>query len=129
MSYLVVSGASLACPFGTAPATLMATSQTTCIAGGKPAATIKDTAYPINISGFAMCTSMANPQVASATAAAFGVLTPQPCQPTAAAPWICLKKTLAAGTPCLGSEGTLLCTMGAGVISITSPGQFTILVE
>lgn len=40
----------------------------------------------LNIPGFGMCMSMANPMVATATAAAQGVLTPQPCLPVTM-PW------------------------------------------
>ena len=35
-----------------------------------------------------MCQSMMNPQVIAATAAAMGVLTPQPCTPATVVPWL-----------------------------------------
>ena len=79
MGLLVVTGAQLMCPFGTAPGNFSATTKPTVKAQGKPAGTIKDTAAMMNIAPFGMCTSLANPQVAAATAAALGVLTPQPC--------------------------------------------------
>ena len=78
MAEIVVAGASAVCSFGTAPGTICGGSQTACMAGGKPAAIIQD-AQPSSITPFGMCTSLANPQVAAATAAAMGVLTPQPC--------------------------------------------------
>ncbi len=88
MGAVVVAGASLQCPFGTVPATLSVTSQGSVLAEGKPVATIQDFAPAVNISGCGMCSSMANPLVASATAAALGVLTPQPCIPAVAGTWI-----------------------------------------
>lgn len=124
MGQAVVSGASMTCSFGTMPSSLNVTSQTKCLIQGKPAGTIQDTAANINIPPFGMCTSLANPQVASATAAALGVLTPQPCMPTAAGTWISgSPKVLISGIPCLCSDGTLICAMGAGSITFVTPGQ------
>lgn len=123
MAELVVTGASAVCPFGTAPGTITVTSQTACLAEGKPAATIQD-AQPSNITPFGMCTSLANPQVAAATAAALGVLTPQPCALIPAGTWTPMKPgVLIGGQPCLTRDSSLLCSNGGGMISITNPGQ------
>ena len=88
MPVQVVSGATLACTFGVAPSTLTVL-PTNCVAcSGMPAATIMDFAPMVNIAPFGMCMSPANPQVAAATAAALGVLTPQPCIPATTSPWV-----------------------------------------
>lgn len=129
MGVLVTSGAGLLCTFGTAPCSINVTSQSAVLADGKPAATIQDVAALTNISGFGMCTSLANPQVASATAAALGVLTPQPCMPAAAGTWIPSKPTvLIGGKPCLCNDSSLMCANGAGQISIKMPGQTKVMV-
>ena len=127
MGQLVTSGAVCMCTFGTAPGNLMVTSQVTCLAEGKPAATIQDST-PANITPFGMCTTLSNPQVAAATAAALGVLTPQPCLLVAAGTWIPTKPTVViGGKPCLNSDSKLMCSYG-GCISITNPGQMTVIV-
>lgn len=114
----------LMCTFGTAPGSFNTASQTACLICGKPAAVITDVAANTNISPFGMCTSAANPQVAAATAAALGVLTPQPCVCAAAGAWIPVKpQILIGGKPCLSSDSKLICANGMGVISIQSPGQ------
>ena len=123
MAQIVVTGASAMCSFGPAPGTVNATSQTICMVEGKPAATIQD-CQAANITPFGMCTSMANPQVAAATAAALGVLTPQPCMLVPAGTWIPTKPTvLVGGKPCLTNDCKLMCSNGMGNISIVSPGQ------
>lgn len=123
MAEIVVTGASALCSFGTAPGTISATSQTACLVEGKPAATIQD-AQPANITPFGMCTSLLNPQVAAATAAALGVLTPQPCMLVPAGTWTPTKPgVLVGGQPCLTRDSRLLCSNGGGVINITFPGQ------
>ena len=127
MGVLVVSGALVKCSFGTTPANLTVTSQTTVLAEGKPAATIKDAAAMVNISPCGMCSSLANPQVAAATAAALGVLTPQPCMPSTAGSWIPTQtKCLAGGSPCLANDSTLICMYG-GMITVVSPGSTKVL--
>ena len=124
MSQLVCAGASCLCSFGTAPGTINPTSQTKVLVDGKPAATIQDCQVS-NITPFAMCTSMANPQVAAATAAALGVLTPQPCMLNAAGTWVPGKASvLIDGKPALTNDSKLICATGMGNISITNPGQF-----
>ncbi|MBR4515656.1 MAG: DUF4280 domain-containing protein [Lachnospiraceae bacterium] len=123
MGQVVTTGAQLMCSFGTTPGNLTATNQQTVLIEGKPAATLSDTAPMVNITPFGMCTSLANPQVAAATAAALGVLTPQPCIPAPAGTWIPSQSTvLAGGTPCLTNDCKLMCSY-AGSISIVNPGQ------
>jgi hypothetical protein len=119
-------GAMMMCSFGVAPGSLIVL-PTHCVqAGGVPAANIMDYAPVVNIPPFGMCSSPSNPTVAAATAAALGVLTPMPCVPVTAAPWAPGAPTvLIGGMPALDSNSKLMCTWG-GVISITTPGQFTV---
>jgi hypothetical protein len=76
----------LACPFGAAPSTLTVLPTNRVMDGGTPPATIMDSIPLVNIGTFGMRMSLANPEVASATAAAMGVLTPMPCIPNTPAP-------------------------------------------
>ncbi|MDR1796016.1 MAG: DUF4280 domain-containing protein [Clostridiales Family XIII bacterium] len=124
---LACTGAGLLCPFGTAPSTLVATSNQKVLTGA-PAATIMDHQPLSNIPPFAMCTSLANPQVAAATAAAMGVLTPMPCVPNTPAPWAPgSPKVLIGAYPALTNACKLVCAWG-GTIQITAPGQTKALV-
>ena len=92
-------------------------------AGGQLAATVMDFKPMANIPTFGMCMSPANPQVAAATAAAMGVLTPQPCIPATSAPWSPGSMKVRIGqVAALVQTDTCQCMWG-GTISITSPGQ------
>jgi Domain of unknown function (DUF4280) len=127
MPQLVVNGAQLTCTFGVAPSAL------TALPAGQPVqasnqlvARITDMQPMANIATFGMCTTLSNPQVASATSAALGVLTPQPCIPVTTAPWTPGSATVTVGgTPALTSDSTCMCMWG-GSISITTPGQMTV---
>jgi len=89
---------------------------------GRPAAAIADMVPMVNIPPFGMCSSIANPTVAAATAAALGVLTPMPCVPAIAGTWIpAAPRTTVGGKPALVSGSTCVCSFG-GVITITMPG-------
>lgn len=121
----VVNGAMLACSFGAAPGTLTVLPVGRVQSSNQPAANIMDSAPNVNIGPFGMCMSLSNPQVAAATSAAQGVLTPQPCVPVTAAPWSPGSTTvLIAGQPALTNTSTCNCAWG-GVITITNPGQMT----
>lgn len=125
MPQLVVTGAMMQCSFGAAPSTLNAIPHQ-AMGGGPPAANIMDFAPITNIPPFGMCTSMANPQVAAATSAAMGVLTPQPCIPVPTGPWVPGSPTVMLGNqPALNSTSKCMCSW-AGVIQITNPGQVKI---
>ena len=118
----VASGAMLACSFGTSPSTLTVAPTARVSADGAPAAAIMDHQPNVNIAPFGMCSSMSNPQVASATAAAQGVLAPQPCLPVTATPWTLGSPTVSiGGQPALSSASSCNC-MWAGVITISNPG-------
>lgn len=86
MGMCVCGGAVLSCPFGMAPSILMVTPEKKVV-NSMPLATIVDNKPFVNIMPFGMCSSIANPQVAAATAAALGALTPMPCLPVISAPW------------------------------------------
>jgi len=114
--------ANLQCSFGMAPSTLVVTPENKVMMENKPAATIMDNVPMKNIMPFGMCQSLANPQVAAATAAAMGVLTPMPCMPVIAAPWVPGSPTqMIANKPILNNTSKLMCNW-AGVIQIVNPG-------
>ena len=118
MANPVVHTAMCTCTFGTAPAALPVTSQQTVVTCGMPQATILDNKPPT----FGMCSSLANPAVASATAAALGRLTPMPCAPMTVAPWTPGAPTvLVCGKPLLNHTSRLTCAYGGGVHVGTYP--------
>jgi hypothetical protein len=120
-------GAMLQCSFGAAPSSLVVL-PVNRVMTGTPAATIMDNIPIANIPPFGVCSSMANPMVAAATAAALGVLTPMPCIPVTPAPWMVGAPTVLIGNfPALNDSSKLMCTW-AGVIQIVMPGQFTVQV-
>lgn len=122
MGMQVCAGAMMMCGCGMAPSVLVVLRPK--ILSRAPAANIMDRVPMLNIPSFGLCTSIANPLVAAATAAAFGVLVPMPCVPVTPAPWMPGKpKVLIAGMPALDQGSKLMCMWG-GVISITVPGQF-----
>jgi hypothetical protein len=124
MGIQVVSGAMLQCSFGMAPSTLNVLPLNLVMAGGPAAANIMDNKPMVNIMPFGMCSSPANPTVIAATAAALGVLTPMPCIPVTAAPWVPGAPTVLIGNmPALNNGSKCMCSW-AGIISITLPGQF-----
>jgi hypothetical protein len=126
MAQLVTNTAQIQCSFGTTPGTLMITPEGRVTAVNQPAATIMDHIPMKNILPFGMCTTLSNPQVAAATAAAQGVLTPQPCIPVTNAPWIPGSPTVQiGGKMALNSTCTCMCTWG-GVISVINAGQVTV---
>lgn len=127
MSMLVTAGCGMACSFGAAPSSLVVlpTNKTLC---GAPAANIMDNVPMVNVMPFGMCSSMANPQVAAATAAKYGTLTPMPCVPVTAGPWAPGSPTvMLGGKPALNNTSKLMCSY-AGVISITAPAQTTTMI-
>lgn len=129
MPLLVVNSAITQCTFGAAPSTLVVLPIHRVTAGGQPAANILDHKPMVNIQPFGMCTSLANPTVASATAAAQGVLTPMPCIPATTSPWVTGSlKTLLDSAPALNDISKCMC-MWAGVITINFAGQATVMVD
>ncbi|WP_432740561.1 DUF4280 domain-containing protein [Methylobacter sp. G7] len=128
MGFLVTGNAVLSCTFGAAPSTMMVL-PTNCVMVDMPAANIVDEIPMLNILPFGMCSSMANPTVIAATAAALGVPTPMPCIPMTVAPWVAGAPTVLIGNmPALSSDSKLMCCW-AGVISITFAGQVKVMLS
>lgn len=127
MSTKVCATAMLKCSFGMAPSVLnVLPVNRVCCNSVLPAANIMDNKPFLNILPFGMCSSPANPMVAAATVAALGVLTPMPCIPVTVAPWIPgAVRTLTGSMPALTKDSMLMCNW-AGVITVSSPGEFTV---
>ena len=115
----VVETAMLRCSFGLAPCTLVVPPTSQVLVEGRPAATIA-CSEPLNVPTFGMCTTLTNPEVAAATTAALGTLTPMPCVPVLT-PWIPTTTTLVAGQPALVAGSSCVCAYG-GVVEILMPG-------
>ncbi len=121
MPPFVTAGTMMMCTMGAAPASLILAAP--IVSATTPVATIADTIPYTNIPTFGMCMSLGNPEVASATAAALGVLTPQPCVPATGAPWT--PGSVSAqigGLPCVLMTLTCQCMWG-GMISVITPEQ------
>jgi hypothetical protein len=128
MGQLVNTGTTLQCSFGVAPSPMSVLPANKVLAVGPPAANIMDNKPMVNIMPFGMCTTLSNPMVAAATAAALGVLTPMPCIPNIPAPWVPGAPTvLIANMPALNNSSKCICAYG-GVIGVAAPGQFTVQV-
>lgn len=127
MGIQVCMGATLQCSFGAAPSTLVVLPANRVLTN-TPAATVMDNAPLVNIMPFGMCSSLANPTVAAATAAALGALTPMPCVPVTPAPWVVGAPTVLIGNmPALNNSSKLMCTWG-GAIQVVNPGQTKMMV-
>jgi len=120
MPALLTTATMLECSMGAMPSPFMADP----LPGapremGMEAATIVQMVPGKNVMPFGMCKSMANPTVASATAAAQGALTPMPCMPVPASPWAppsaCAKHM---GVPLATAQSICACSFG-GVIKVS----------
>lgn len=118
---LVVHGAMLKCSEGLAPATFAVPMQKSSSETFR-VGTVQDNVPMVNVPAFGMCKTQANPQVAAATSAASGVLTPMPCVPIISAPWSggsSISSTEAKAL--LVEDSTCSCQWG-GRIEVTEPG-------
>lgn len=125
MPLQVCMGAKMQCSFGAAPSSLVVLPTNRVLTNNVPDANIMDHIPMVNIMPFGMCSSLANPTVASATAA-LGVLTPMPCIPVTPAPWITGAPTVILGNqPTLDNISTLMCNW-TGVITFVDAGEATV---
>src|ERR1700749_4668210 len=123
MPLQVCMGAMMQCSFGLAPSSLVVLPTNRVMTNMVPDANIMDHIPMVNIMPFGMCTSIANPMVAAATAAALGVLTPMPCIPATPAPWVAGAPTVLLGNfPSLDNVSQLMCIWG-GVITFSDAGE------
>ena len=128
MPMQVCMGAMMQCSFGMAPSSLVVLPKNETFTDQVADANIMDHVPMVNIMPFGMCTSLANPTVAAATAAALGVLTPMPCIPNTPAPWVTGAPTVILGNfPTLDNVSKLMCIWG-GVIQFSTPGEMTVKV-
>jgi Domain of unknown function (DUF4280) len=125
MPNLVCTGATLQCSFGTTPATFSASGTET--SAGDAAGVVTDVAKA-NVPPFGLCQSPSNPQVAAATTAAGGTLTPQPCQPVLA-PWSPGSTHVTIGEVAALDDGSQTnCTWG-GAVTVSSAGQTDVTLQ
>lgn len=131
MPELLTTGCMLTCSFGLTPSAFIALDLPgkPVIMGALAAATMMEIAPIENILPFGMCSSLANPEVAAATAAALGVLTPMPCVPVVPDPWDPPSAILTyADLPLATIESKCLCAWG-GEIAVDAPAEFNVTTD
>ena len=120
MSFAVTTGSFAECTCGTAPGELIADFDTGAMSDGAIVLTIDMIVAEVNIPSFGLCDSLVNPEVATATAAAGGVTTPQACVPVVVDSWAPGSLTASeTGAGYVNDSSICTCSWG-GVISITS---------
>lgn len=117
----LVAGSMLRCSMGITPSPLNVLPVNRVLGQGPPVGNIMDNKPMINIVPFGLCRSIANPVVASATAAAFGVLTPMPCVPVTPAPWISTSRVMVGGAPVITKSSKCLCIWGGQITAVATP--------
>ncbi len=127
MPYLVCTGATLECSFGSRPAAFAASGVE--VSAGSPAGVVTDFVPLANVPSFGMCSSLANPEVAKATADALGVLTPMPCVPLLSSPWLPGSTQVTIGeVSALDDSSSCQCTW-AGLVTVEDAGQDFVSVQ
>lgn len=119
----VVAGAKLSCSKGDQSSTLKMPISHGVFTKNKAQMNTMDFKPQVNIQPFGLCSSLANPTVAAATAANNGILTPQPCTPVVTMPWINGKTDqLIENYPALTNQSTNMC-LYSGTIRVEDDGQ------
>jgi hypothetical protein len=107
---------------GLMPARLEVLPDRRVLAEGQPVATVADNRPYENVTPFGLCNSLANPNTASQTSAAQGVLTPGACAPVLPAPWGPGSPTVLVGNvPMLTHVSQCTCAYG-GIVTVVNPG-------
>lgn len=129
MPMQVCMGAVMQCSFGMAPSSLVVIpAPKMTFTNMMPDANIMDHIPMVNIMPFGMCTTPTNPVVASATAAALGVLTPMPCIPVTPSPWTPGGVTVTLGNFTTLDDASILNCNWGGIIKFTMAGEVTVTV-
>jgi len=124
--YHVCDGAQLTCNMGDCPSNLYVPPRRSWLIDGKNIANIMDHKSMFNIKPFGLCHSLANPTVAAATAANWGILRPMPCIPNTITPWINAKHNIKDfGFPTLMKYSKLMCVW-AGTIEVVNENNHSI---
>jgi hypothetical protein len=124
MPNFVCKGAKLKCSMGSQESDLNVIHPINSVnLHGQLMANIQDYKPIMNVMPFGQCKSLANPTVAAATAANYGVLREMPCIPNTSAPWMPGKFNVQVkGQPALMDDCKLMC-MWAGIIEVSNNGQ------
>lgn len=122
MRHLVLHGSTLGCSHGSVTSPLAVLPSRFARSTEGAVATVADHAPMQNIAPFGLCNSLANPSVASATAAAQGALTPQPCAPQTPSPWTQPRASVDLdGVDALHTDASCLCQWGGRIEVKSAP--------
>ena len=118
---LVTDGAMCMCDMGTIPTPLVIEPEGAMVGAPAPAGTIMDFVPMLNIEGFGICHSPANPACINPTGQG-------PCVPAIVDPWLPgAPNVLINGIPALTQTSMCMCAF-AGTIEIIEPGQFCVTI-